>query len=258
MEGHDALIITLSVMTPPELEEKLIDAASAAGVPWVMPNSYAMDPEQGEMMHDIWGSRYEAVRRYIEAKPGMSSLTLVCSSWFEHSLSLKFAYGFDIEKKEVTLYDDGNTKIDTSTWPQCGLAVAKLFSLPILLENNDDKILNIDHFRNGFVYISSFFVSQRDMLASMLRVTGTKEADWKIGYENSKTRFEDGRKEVGAGKISGHQKLVYSRVFFPDGCGNYEAKLHNGLLGLSKENLDEYTKKAIELVESGYRNYGNL
>jgi len=47
-------------------------------------------------------------------------------------------------------------------------------------------------------------------------------------------------------------------VFFPDGCGNYEAKLHNGLLGLSKENLDEYTKKAIELVESGYRNYGNL
>lgn len=259
LKGHDALIITMNVMAPPDSQTRLIDAAHAAGVPWVMPNEYSTDPAQTEMQRDIrLGLASAKIREYIAAKGGLSSLGLVCSFWYEHSLcAFKVAYGFDVANKEVTFYDDGNTKINTSTWPQCGRAVAKLFSLPILPEDAGDKALTLDQFRNKSAYISSFLVSQKDMFASILRVTGTKEADWKIEYEDSKQRFEDGQKELAAGNRMGFGKILYSRLFFPDGCGNFESKLHNAVLGLPKEDLDEYTTKAIELAKSGYGRYGN-
>ena len=254
MKGHDALIITMSVMAPPDSQILLIDAAAAAGVPWIMPNEYSADSAQKEMQRDIKiGIAQEMVRAHIKGKGGMSMLGLACSFWYEHSLcAMPVTYGFDVEKKEATFFDDGNTKISTSTWPQCGLAVARLLSLPILPYDESDKTLTLDQFRDKYAYISSFFVSQKDMFASILRVTGTKEAEWKIEYEGSKKRFEDGQKEMAAGSRVGFAKMLYSRVFYPDGCGDFEDKLHNQALGLPKEDLDEFTKKGIELAESGY------
>jgi NmrA-like family len=254
LQGHDALIITMSVMAPSDSQTQLIDAAATAGVPWVMPNEYSSDPTQKEMQRDIQlGLAHEKLRAYVAVKDGMSTLGLACSFWYEHSLcSFPFAYGFDVENKAVTFYDDGNTKISTSTWPQCGLAVARLLSLPILPEDDGDKSLTLDQFRDKHAYISSFFVSQKDIFASVLRVTGTKETEWKIEYEDSKKRFEDGQKEAAAGNRMGFGKMLYARMFYQDGCGNIEGKLHNEALGLPKEDLDEYTKKGIELAESGY------
>lgn len=258
MKGHDALLITMSVMAPRESQTQLINAAHAAGVPWIMPNEWGSDPEQTEMQNATQiGYASRQVREYIDNLEGMNRLGLACGFWYEHSLcTFKQAYGFDVEKKEVTFYDDGNTKINTSTWPQCGLGVAKLLSLPILPENEEDKSLTLEQFRNKFLYISSFYISQKDMFASILRVTGTKEDEWKIEYEDSKQRFEDGQKEFAAGNRLGFGKFLYARVFYPDGCGSYEKKLDNEKLNLPKEDLDEYTKKGIELAESGYlKNY---
>ena len=56
-------------------------------------------------------------------------VSLACSFWYEFSLAGSQArYGFDFAKREVTFYDEGETKITTSTWPQCGRAVAALLS----------------------------------------------------------------------------------------------------------------------------------
>ncbi|KAF8946229.1 hypothetical protein BGZ46_005835, partial [Entomortierella lignicola] len=49
LKGHEVLIITMSVMAPPEEQTKLIDAAAAAGVPWVLPNEFGGDPFDVEM-----------------------------------------------------------------------------------------------------------------------------------------------------------------------------------------------------------------
>ncbi|KAG0301568.1 hypothetical protein BGZ99_003392, partial [Dissophora globulifera] len=59
-------------------------------------------------------------------------------------------------------------------------------------------------------------------------------------------------KELGAGNRTGFAKLLYARTFYPDGSGNFEHKLNNDILGLPKEDLDEATKRAIELAQSGY------
>ena len=86
------------------------------------------------------------------------------------------------------------------------------------------------------------------MLASALRVTGTKEDDWTITKEPAQERFSTGVKEVQQGKREGFAKSMCTRIFFPDGCGDFEHNKGtlNSLLGLPKEDIDEATKVAIE------------
>ncbi|GJJ74336.1 hypothetical protein EMPS_06694 [Entomortierella parvispora] len=254
LKGHDALIITMSVTAPPETQTQIIDAAAAAGIPWIMPNEWGSDNDQKEYQRDTYlGAGQEKVRNYIDAKGCFNRLVLTCNFWYEHSLcSSPVMFGFDAEKRQATFYGDGTVKINTSTWNQCGRAVSALFSLPIQPENENDKSLTLQQFKNKSAYISSFFVSQKDMFASLLRVTGTTEKDWTISYEDPKQRYAEGQKEFASGNRAGFGKLLYARMFYPEGCGDYEAKLNNDLLGLPKEDLDEATKRAIELAQSGY------
>lgn len=163
-------------------------------------------------------------------------------------------YGFDFPNKTVTFYDDGNTKISTSTWPQTGLAASKLLNLPLLPTSPTDTTLTLSHYRNKFAYISSFTISQKDMFDSVLRVTSTQAPNWKITYEPVKERFEKGKEMMQAGNRVGFGQMLYARAFFPDGVGNFETVpgLENERLGLEKEDLDEFTGEAVKLVESGY------
>ena len=92
--------------------------------------------------------------------------------WYEWSLAIAPAYGFDFANKTFVFYDDGNTVIDTSTWPQVGRAVAALLSLPIESEDGSEKCLA--RYGNRQIYVDSSAVSQADMLKSVLRVTETK------------------------------------------------------------------------------------
>lgn len=86
------------------------------------------------------------------------------------------------------------------------------------------------------------------MLASALRVTGIKETDWIISKEPSHERYSSGIEEMKEGKKIGFAKMMYTRVFYADGCGNFE---HNkgaisALLGLPEEDTDEATGVAME------------
>lgn len=86
------------------------------------------------------------------------------------------------------------------------------------------------------------------MLESVLRVTGTKQDGWTITNEPAQERFATGVKEVLDGKREGFAKLLYTRIFFPDGCGDFEHNKGtlNSLLSLPREDIDEATKVAIQ------------
>ena len=86
------------------------------------------------------------------------------------------------------------------------------------------------------------------MFESALRVTGTKEDDWTITQEPVQERYSSGVKEIQEGKRIGFAKMMGSRVFYPDGCGDFEHNKGtlNKLLDLPEENIDEATKAAIE------------
>jgi hypothetical protein len=147
------------------------------------------------------------------------------------------------------MYDDGNKKINMSTWEKCGEAVAQLLSLPI--KTQEDGQVGLDTYKNSGVYISSFLISQRDILNSLHRVLGTSDADWSITYESIPKRLQDGKQEFDQGNMLGFAKALYAGVFASENA-DYETGnegLDNGRLGLEKEELDGATRRAVEMAE---------
>lgn len=250
LEGQQFLIITMAVTAPRDTQSKLARAAAKAAVPYVMPNWYGSDLNNKELSEAIrLGFAGRAIANEVESLGVSKWVMLACSFWYEFSLAGgEMRYGFDFHNMSVTFFDDGNTKILTSTWDQCGRAVAAFLSLPELPVDENDMSPTISHFGNGLIYISSFFVSQKDMFESVKRVTGTTDADWKISYEPSAQRYEDGIEAMKKGDMRGFGKLLYSRVFFGD--GNYTSKLNNKMLGLPQEDLDEHTNVSVGMAEN--------
>lgn len=112
-----------------------------------------------------------------------------------------------------------------------GRAIACLLSLPATACSSNKEAC-LEDFKNEIVYINSFTISQKDMLDSALRVTGTNESEWTITKEPAQDRYSIGLKEIEEGKYTGYAKTMYTRVFFSDGCGNFEENKGtlNGLL----------------------------
>lgn len=129
-----------------------------------------------------------------------------------------------------------------------------MLSLPIKREDGSGSSTTacLDDYKNRVVYINSFTVSQRDMLASALRVTSTKDSDWTITHESARERFAAGVQEVKEGKMQGFQKFA-ARLLFDDGCGDFESSKGtlNDVLGLPKQDIDQATKVAIERQAAG-------
>lgn len=258
LTGRQALIITLAVMAPPESQLRLIDAAIEAGVKYIIPNEWGIELANQQLAEDtMMADRYIPIREHIE-KHGAGKtfwIGICCGFWYEFSLAgTEARYGFDFDEKALTLYDNGNVKINTSTWSRVGLAVARLLSLKMSPDNDADTSPCLDRYLNKAVYISSFFVSQRDMFESVLRVTGDTERDWTIKYENVAERYQRGLEMFKAGQMVGFGILLYARVFSDDAAGDYNAKLDNDVLGVSVEDLDEATKVAVDMARDGETN----
>jgi len=249
LTGQDALVITMGGMALPDIQTKLIQAAGEAGVPWIFPNEWSPDTAHEGLCKDVkpFGDK-KRFREQIESLSGTSYVAVVTGFWYEMMLGMGPAtFGFDFQGKTVTLFDEGETKICLSTWPQVGRAVAALLSLPIEPEGGDsDRCLA--RFKNKFVYVNSFTVSQKDILDSVLRVTGTKVDDWKVSSIPAQERYDEGMEAVKKGDRMGFARSMATRVFFSDGVGDYEKTKGtvNNLLGLPEEDIDEATERAIE------------
>lgn len=258
LQGQDVLIITMAITAPPDTQKKLIDAAVEAGVKYIMPNEWGIDMEKVEASKETFlRDRLLPIREYIEKIGGDKTkwIGLCCGFWYEFSLAgTEARYGFDFDKKTLTLYNEGTTKINTSTWPQVARAVAALLSLKISPDNESNKSPTLSQWNNKAAHVSSFFVSQKDMFESVLRVTGDKESDWTITHEDVRERYKRGLKMMQEGQMVGFGIVLYSRVFYDDGAGDFNKKLDNNALGLPEENFDEATKVAIDMALAGETN----
>lgn len=262
LKGQQFLIITLSVTAARDTQSKFIQAAARAGVPYVMPNSYGWDVQNEAFETDIplTGGLFKKARTEIEAAGVSSWVTLVCGFWYEFSLvNGEQWFGFDFKEKKVTFFDNGETKINVSTWEQCGRAVAQLLSLKELPDDENDKEPALSNWRNKSVYIDSFEVSQRDMYESWKRITGDTDEDWTRATEPVTERYARGLELLEKGDHSGLALAMYSRVFYPNGDGNHGQRhgLVNDQLGLPKEDLDARTVVAKDLLDRGYSYFGN-
>lgn len=254
LRGQQVLIITMSVAAPPNTVVNIIRSAVKAGVSYVLPNWFSVDPANKSLCDDSFPGRMrDNIHATIESPDGAtSSILLACSFWYEFSLGGGTdRYGFDFQKRSFVVFDEGGVAVNTSTWPQCGRAVAALLSLKELPEDEADESPTLSQFRNRVVYISSFRLSQLDMFESVKRVTGTTEADWTITHESSEQRYNDGREALGKGNFAEFTKMLYSRMFFTKGSVEYPRPVDNALLGLPVEDLDEATVIAVRMGENG-------
>lgn len=89
-------------------------------------------------------------------------------------------------------------------------------------------------------------------------MTGSTDSDWEIKREPTKKRYQDGLDEMKQGEMTGFAKAMYARGFFPDGGVDFASSkgLANQVLGLPTDDLDEATKRALEMVESGWSPFG--
>ena len=259
LRGHDFLIITLSASAAPGTHASMVSAAAKAGIQWIMPNYYAfgLGPRAStlasEPLLSSFGAYIDDVKNVSVTEGGVkpNSISLACGFWYEVSLAQgEQWFGFDIKNRRVTLYDEGKVKINTSTWEQCGRAVASLVSLPISF--NGDYKPTLEGFKNEGIHISSFLISQREMLDSLHRVMGTTDQDWTIAKEPVEERYQKGLQELHGGDRRGFAKAMYARLFFPGGGGDFETGygLDNEKLGLPQEDLDEATRRAVERAET--------
>ena len=242
---------------PPATHSKIVAAAAKAGVPYIMPNVYGGDINNESLQKD---DVYTAAARKLcleVEQLGPAYIAMCCGFWYEWSLALgEQWFGFDIKNRKVTFYDDGETKISSSTWQQCGRALAELLSLPE--KASEPGSAAVAEWSNKPFFLTSFRVSQRDMLNSIHRVTGSTDSDWDIRYEPTKQRYQDGLDEMKKGVRTGFAKAMYARGFFPGGGIDFESTrdLANKVFGLPTEDLDEATKRAVEMVESGWNPFG--
>jgi hypothetical protein len=219
-----------------------------------MPNAYGFDITNTNLHKEPVFKRYEDVLAGLKAGKA-SWIAVACGYWYEWSLALgENFFGIDIKNKTVTFFDQGTTKINISTWDQCGRAIAGLLNLP---EKSDGTKPALENWKNGVLYFDSFKLSQRDMLDSVNRVLGTTDQDWTIKYEPAEQRYKDALVQFQGGDRMGFAKAIYSRIFYPTGDGDFDSKgLANAALGLPEEDLDEHTKNAIDMVESGWTPFG--
>jgi hypothetical protein len=253
LRGQQVLLITTSVMALGAIKT-LIHTAADAGVAYILPNWLGHDANNRKLIEDsLMTGLFENVKE-IERLGVSSYFLLVCNFWYEFSLGAgQDRFGFDFRNRSVVLYDGGNVAINTSTWPQCGRAIAGLLSLKQLPEDENDTAPTLSQFRNECVYIASFRVSQRDMFESVKRVTETTDVDWNISHANTEERYKEGLTAIKSGDHSGWMKMGYSRMFFDNGDGDYETSrgLHNDVLGLKKEDIDPNTAIGIRLGVNG-------
>jgi hypothetical protein len=255
LKGQQFLVITLPGPAPPELHSKLVQAAAKAGVPYIMPNAYGHDILNERLAsEDLYGAG--CIKRCQEIQDlGMSYIVMTCGFWYEWSVAFgEPAFGIDIKTKKAVFFDDGKTETNTSSWIQCGRALAGLLSLKELPEDENDTSETISNWKNKPMYITSFKTSQRGILDSINRVMGTKDDDWEIEYQNSEERYKKGLEDLKAGNRLGFARAMYTRIFYPNGDGEFETKreLANEMIGLEREDLDVATKRAVDMVESGW------
>jgi hypothetical protein len=229
----ECLIMALGVKSA---EEHILlgEAAREAGVKRVIPADFgsldARDPTAQRMLPLF--QRKVQIRKRLEQMAdtsiGMFSWSsLVCGHLFDWGLKNGFLH-VDLKNRSVEFLDDGNKKFSASTLARVAEGVHKILDRPIMS-------------RNRVMTIESFAVSQREIHASLERVSGEK---WSITQRESQPYIAELKKKADEGDHQAVEDLVYALGVVD---GNLEEKRDHAMrwLGLEKTNLDDAIREVL-------------
>ncbi|KAH7412831.1 hypothetical protein BKA64DRAFT_731109 [Cadophora sp. MPI-SDFR-AT-0126] len=245
--GIEAVILCLHHNSIPDLEIKLIDGAAAAGVKWIFPTEFGHDSGNKELTRvGIVNSKKLGPRKRIEElaekNPDLKWIGIINNPWFDFAMKRNM-FLIDPKRRTASLLSGGTAKFNTTMISTTALSIARLLSLPIA----SDEGAALSDYGNKFVYISSFRVSQRDILDSVQRVTGTSDADWTITHTDVQAFIDEGPAKLAKGDMTAVLNLLFGSLAKEGLGGDYESTkgLSNAILKLPEENLDETVKALL-------------
>ncbi|OAL43132.1 NAD(P)-binding protein [Pyrenochaeta sp. DS3sAY3a] len=240
LSGKDVLILQLGIFGY-ENQTAFIHAAAKAGVKYVLPTEFGSDPYAPFVKGFPMLAAKKKYRDLIE-ELGMSWIAVVNNPWFDWSLS-QGHWGVDIKERKATLYRGAEGKFNTTTLRHVAEGVAQLLSLP------EEKLRE---FANSPVYLSSFETTQRDILNSAIRATGTQESDWEIVTVGADVAIQECREEVAQGNHMAFIKEFYITHMTEGSGGNYQSKAIKDAktLGLNEDNIDEEVRAVVQEITS--------
>jgi hypothetical protein len=229
LKGQD---VVLSIVGGTALgdQRKLIDAAIAAGVKRFVPSEYGSNTldDRVRKIVPVFEAKKGAVD-YLKSKEDVIEWSsLINGVFFDWGLKVGFL-GFDFKSKTATLIDEGQHAFSGTNLHKIGLALIASLQKPT-------------ETKNQYIYVSSFDISQKDILAEFEKITGEK---WTTKQVQSGDLIDSGRGKLQKGDFSGIADLIKGVAFGPLGdLRAADGGLWNERLGLKNESLEE-TLKAV-------------
>ncbi|KAJ8115256.1 hypothetical protein OPT61_g3047 [Boeremia exigua] len=230
-QGQDAVI---SIVGGGALgdQNKLIDAAIAAGVKRFLPSEFGSNTPDARTraVVPVFEAKLGTVN-YLKSKQDVISWSSVITGpFFDWGLKVGFL-GLNAQTKTATIVDSGDATFSATNLGNIGEAVVKT------LENAEAT-------KNQYVYVSGFQTSQNQILAAAEKITGEK---WKVVRANSKDLVAQGNEALQKGDFSGINTLIQAITFGDEQqLGNLQPSgLWNDKLSLPKESFEDSIKAAL-------------
>ncbi|OAL43344.1 isoflavone reductase [Pyrenochaeta sp. DS3sAY3a] len=224
MTGQDVVISMIGGAVVGD-QDKFIDAAVAAGVRRFMPSEFGPDT-LNPGVHEIIPTLPAKVStvNYLKTKESsMEWTSLITGVWLDWALELGL-FAFDFKNRVAAIVDGGDTLFTGTILPKVAKAVLAILD-------------RAEETRNTYIYVSSFNITQNDLLQAFEKVDGQK---WTVKHENSKDILAQGRKMVQEGNYGGTIHLVRYLVTNTAALGKSpQEELWDEKLGLEPDNLEQ-------------------
>ncbi|KAK0899634.1 hypothetical protein LTR02_009545 [Friedmanniomyces endolithicus] len=249
-KNQDVVIFALNFMAQ-DAQTAMIDEAAKAGFKWIVPNEYAGDGMNKAMVEGVpvfvpKKQAREHIDELSKTHEGLAWIGVATNPFFDLFLIKQSkVFGIDPESHTATIYPDAGA-FNTSTMDRIGLAVTRLLSLPI--SDHSNSRASLQHYANNFLYVSSFCVTQKQILQAFQKAKGESGADWKVSEDRTIKQF---LQECQAGLKQGNMQAAWGLTichYIGEGLGgNYEEKAEQDrkVLGLQEEDFEEAAKRAI-------------
>ena len=231
LQGIDALVSTVSG-TAIESQTTLIDAAVAAGVKRFIPSEYGNCTTNPKLESFPVYSSMTKIRQYVQEKAKAGKIiwtVLACGGFLDFLFARPIL--FDFANHKVTLYDEGDNRMSSTSLPNIGKAIAGI------LKNSAAT-------KNRIVRTSEIILTQNKILkiAQALR----PDIEWEISTAQTSSILKEGLDGINAGDFSTPtiMKIIVSTALAGDVYGCAYDETDNEILGI-KELTDEDFKRLV-------------
>ncbi|KAM0249163.1 hypothetical protein ACHAQJ_009170 [Trichoderma viride] len=233
LQSHAVVIATLPVATPVGSQDKLIDAAIAAGVTRFFPAEFGTDTDNANSMKlPVFANKMQALE-YLRAKvakhPSFSYTALCTGSFLDWGLESSFLV--NLKTHSATIYDSGDLPFSTTTLATISKAVVSIIN-------------HLDETKNRHVYIHDAVVTQNKLIDLAKSIDGK---DWQLTYVDSSAVLREAHVEFQKAHsdfAKGLVPLLHISVLGKGYGGDFSMHLDNELLGI-KGMSDEELRNVI-------------